>query len=265
MIVNVDYHVTEVCNLNCAHCSHFCPLVPKDTKPKSIEQITADFALLSKFKEHLETLGLMGGEPFLHPQFSKVLRIARQFFPNNRIVVTTNGTLADKILQWKDAIEENNITICVTIYPYKDNSRENYEKIRGVIKNTYYWDYPTTHGMTYHELSHRDDAATDEEILGCYKRWRCNQLRDGKLWICHYAAYLDFLKNAFPGKIDIEEDEYRYLDLNNDNLTIDDIYYFQQFAFPNICRHCEDVHYGAYAGPTEPWRKSRKEISEWII
>ena len=62
MIVNVDYHVTEVCNLNCAHCSHFCPLVPKDTKPKSIEQITADFALLSKFKEHLETLGLMKGD-----------------------------------------------------------------------------------------------------------------------------------------------------------------------------------------------------------
>lgn len=264
MLVNVDYHVTDVCNLKCAHCSHFCPLVPQDAKHKSIEQITADFALLSKFKEHLGTLGLMGGEAFLHPQMSKIFRIARKFFPNNDISLTSNGTFAHKILQWKDAIEENNIRLVITIYPYKANPWEDYETIKKVIPSAEAWDFPTRCGMTYNELSFKSGVATDQEIRDCYKRWRCNQLKNGKLWICHYAAQLNVLKDAFPGQIEIPQDEQCYIDLNNDYLTIDDIYRWQRETWPQICKYCLDVHTGAYSGPTEPWRTTNKDISEWV-
>lgn len=264
MLVNVDYHITDHCNLNCAHCNHFSPLVPKETKHKSIEQITADLSLLSKFKNDIGTVALLGGEPFLHPQLSKILRITRQIFPNNEISLTSNGTLADKILQWKDSIEENNIQLVITIYPYKQDAWENYNKIKNIISSTSYWDFPIKTGMMYHELSNQFGVATDQEIKDCVKRWRCNQLKDGKLWICHYAAQLNVLKNAFPGQVNIDVDDRCYLDLNNDDLTIDDIYEWQRTTWPGICMHCVDAHYGGYGGPTKPWETTKKELSEWV-
>lgn len=228
MIINVDYHIIDNCNLKCAHCTHFCPLVPNNTKPKSIEQITADLSLLSKFKDHIETLALLGGEPTMHNQLSKICRIARYFFPNNKISVTTNGTLAEYAYKWKDAIEENNIDFVVTIYPCKENPYEDYEKILSVIPTAEKWEFPATNGMTCNLLSSRNDAASKEEIMNCFKRIRCNQLKDGKLYICHYAAQIDYLINAFPDKVNIKKDDAMYIDLNNDNLTIEDIYEFQK-------------------------------------
>lgn len=264
MLVSVDYHLTDICNLNCAHCNHFCPLVPKDTKHKSIEQITADLSLLSKFKDDLETLALLGGEPTLHPQLSKICYIARNFFPNNEISITSNGTTANKMLQWKDAIEENDIKFVVSIYPYKDDPYEDYKKIEKIIPNNIdKWEYPTEFGMTYNLLSERNDEATQEEINNCMKRWRCNQLLNGKLYICHYAAQFNYLKNAFPEKINVKDVEGSYIDLNNDNLTIEDIYKFQEEARPLICDHCLDAHYGNYSGPTENWKRSELNINEW--
>lgn len=264
MLINVDYHLTDVCNLNCAHCNHFCPLVPKDTKHKSLEQITADLSLLSKFKNDLDTLGLLGGEPTLHPQLSDICYISRKFFPNNHISITSNGTRANNMLQWKDAIEKNDIDFVVTIYPYKENPYEDYEKIAKVIPNNVsIWEFPTTNGMTYNELTSRNDIVTPEEIKNCYKRIRCNQLLNGKLYICHYTAYFNYLKNAFPDKINVKDVEGSYIDLNNDNLTIEDIYEFQRTAWPILCDHCLDAHYNNYYGPTEPWRKSELDINEW--
>lgn len=265
MLVNVDYHINDRCNLNCAHCNHFCPLVPNDVKDKSIEQITADLTLLSKFKEHIQTLALLGGEPLLHPKLSKICFIARKLFPTSEISITSNGTLVNKVLQFKDAIEENNIKLVISIYPYKDNPYQNFEEIKKIIPSTECWKFPTEVGMMYNILSSRIDQVSKEEIFNCVKRWRCNQLKDGKLYICHYAAQLNYLLNAFPNEVNIKNDKQMYLDLNDETLTIDDIYEWQKTTYPSICDHCLDAHCGGYNGPTEPWRKSEKKLDEWYI
>lgn len=279
MLFNVDYHITDICNLNCAHCSHYCPLVKfiPSIKHKSVEQITADLTLLSKHKDYLERLGILGGEPCLHPQLSKILRIARGLFPKTKIVLTTNGTLTEKYLRWKDAIEENDIQLCVTLYPFKGDEQsawQNFKRISDFIPSVDVWAYPTQVGMTYHQLAYepciKDDMDREEKdkleskVFGCYKRWQCNQLKDGKLWICHYAAYLDILEKVFPNKVNIGQDAQCYLDLNNDNLTEQDIYQWQCETYPKICKHCTDVQHGGYVGEAEPWRRTKYDISEWV-
>lgn len=266
MLVNVDYHIIDRCNLKCVGCNHFCPLVPDSNKPKSIEQITADLALLSKFKDHVQTLGLLGGEPLLHPQLSRICRISRYFFPNSEISITTNGLLVNRVREIKEAVEEFNIQLVVSVYPLnKEDPYELVNRIQRIIPSTQAWDYATTNGMYINELTERTGVATQEEIKDCVKRWRCNQLKDGKLYICHYAAQLEYLKNAFPGEINIQEDDQMYLDLNNDDLTIEDIYEFQRNTMPDICNHCSDAHYGGYAGPTQEWRRSELQMSEWYV
>lgn len=264
MIYGIDYHITDVCNLNCAHCAHFCSVVPHNAKHKSIEQITSDLTLMSKFKDELRILGIMGGEPTLHPHLSRILYIARKLFPNTQISIFTNGTTADKFLQWKDAIFENNIIVHVTIYPYKEDPWENFYKIRQIIPWADSWCYPVEHGFTIYQLSNEVGEATEDQIRHCYKRWHCNQLKDGKLWICHLAAQLNRLKDAFPGQVNFDQDGQCCIDLNNDDLTIEDILKWQNETWPDICNHCLDVAYGNYGGPAEAWRTSKKELSEWV-
>jgi organic radical activating enzyme len=264
MLVNVDYHIIDKCNLNCVGCNHFCPLVPEDNKPKKIEQIISDLALLSKFKDDLGTLALMGGEPLLHPQLSKILRIARKLFPTNTISLTTNGLLVERVKNIKDAIEEFDIQLVISVYPFnKLNPYSHVEKIKQIIPNVETWEYPTSHGMYINELSPDPNKATKEQVDQCIKRWRCNQLKDGKLYICHYAAQLNYLKDAFKGQVDIPEEESMYLDLNNDSLTIEDIYNFQRTTYPKICFHCSDATAGGYNGECQPWRTSNRKLDEW--
>jgi len=264
MIEGINYQVTQKCNINCAHCSFFCPLVPSDTKHKSIETIISDLALMSKFKDHLGILGLLGGEPFLHPEFSKILRISRRFFPKSRIIVQTNGSLANNILQWKDAIDETGAEITVSVYPYKKDPWEDFYKIKQVIPSAISWGYAIDHGFTINQLSNRTGDASPEQIQGCYKRWWCNQLKDGKLYLCHLIAYIDLLKKYFPGQVDMDVDDQCYIDLHDDNLTIEDIERWQDNAWPDICNHCLDAKYGNYAGPVEAWHRSERKIEEWI-
>ena len=43
------------------------------------------------------TLSLLGGEPFLHPNFAEIVVAARKAFPTSKIEITTNGTLLPKV------------------------------------------------------------------------------------------------------------------------------------------------------------------------
>lgn len=263
MIDYVDYHIIDKCNLNCKGCSHFCPLVPKDSKPKSIEQITADLTLLSKFKDDIDCISLLGGEPTLHPELSKILRIARQIFPNNKICITTNGTTYKRILEWKDAIIENNISWVVTIYPYCDDVWERYNEMAKVIPNNIsYWDFPYEHGFNTELLTNKNDILTHNEIINCYSRSRCRQLKDGKLYICFIAAQFPYLKDKFGDDINVDLDGTEYIDLNGD-VTIDDIYRFTSTTHPKLCDHCSYLANNRYDGPTEPWSHTELQLDEW--
>ena len=134
MVNNIDYHIIDRCNLNCASCNHFSSLVPSTDKGKSIEQITSDLTLLSKVKEVFNCLTILGGEPTLHPELSKILRIARQIYPNKQINLVTNGTNYDKFEKWRDSIIENNIHVILSLYPYCDDNMERAEKMRKILQ-----------------------------------------------------------------------------------------------------------------------------------
>ena len=47
--------------------------------------------------KYLGTLGILGGEPLIHPQFIELCIAAREYLPYSRIRVTTNGLLLNKL------------------------------------------------------------------------------------------------------------------------------------------------------------------------
>ena len=288
MIHNVDYHITDKCNLNCAACNHFCPLVPADTEHKSMEQIEKDLTALSKFRDHIKKVTILGGEPTLHPNFTEILYLTRKLFPKNLLEVTTNGTTYKKIGIFKKAILDNNFHMILSIYPYKENYMEGYNEIIKEFEGTdivYQLKTPTflTSPLT---LTRKN---TDDKILNCRMRGTCCQLKDEHLYICNLAAQSNYLYDAFPFlKNYIFKEGYEKISLIDEHTTIGDIEAMVYNSIPAFCFYCHECNRNVIMSIEEfeksgmspqdgdflermydkseyaKWKKSEKKIDEWV-
>lgn len=91
------YLVTDACNLNCARCSTYSPLVKK---PRMVElaQVKRDMARLSDlFDGEAEGLDILGGELLLHPNVIEIMAVTRESFPGASVRILTNGILLHKM------------------------------------------------------------------------------------------------------------------------------------------------------------------------
>ncbi len=97
----LQVEVTNRCNFNCMMCVRHV---------WQADQVDIDLALFSKLgKEalpHIRRLDLYGeGEPFMHPDILKIIKIAREYLPRGgEILMNTNGSLltpniADKLIK----------------------------------------------------------------------------------------------------------------------------------------------------------------------
>lgn len=126
----VHWDITTVCNFKCSYC-----YARRDYLPKNQWMKTSDFTKMKLVIKSLEKstlpvfLGLLGGEPTLHPKFYEILEILNEDFINkyqdNRIYVTSNLS-TDK---FKDIpIYKNNKYLCSLHFEYKSIYGENFEK-----------------------------------------------------------------------------------------------------------------------------------------
>ena len=115
-IIKFGVPLVEHCNLRCCGCDHFAPLAEQEFA--DLDAFENDFARLSYLVDgKAEKIGLMGGEPLLHPQVKDFLYIARRHFRKTKIRIVTNGVLLlnKKEDFWK-ACRDNNIIVEVTKY-----------------------------------------------------------------------------------------------------------------------------------------------------
>ena len=113
MIPYFETHITEACNLKCRGCSHFS--VFAKPKHKDLEEFEKEFKRLSEIEE-IGIIRLMGGEPLLNPDFMKYCRIARHYFPRTAISLVTNGILGDRLVPYKDELNELRINVTISDY-----------------------------------------------------------------------------------------------------------------------------------------------------
>lgn len=255
---NIDYHICDICNLNCVSCNHFSPLAKK-ANMKTISGAEFDFKVLEKFTDKFNLLTILGGEALLNKDVGKILELANHYFPN-RIKMITNGILIDKLIEIKDIIDNNNIKLVVTEYPFKENYKEHYEKIKELFPNVEFYEYRIEHGFLKHHLSYNQTNLNNDLIYGCDKRNKCCNYVDGKLYICHYAAFLNDLKSIT--KMDFNNED-SYIDLTT--CTSKELDEFFQSVIPEICRYCLYVTKSYYEHEKQEWRRTNKNPNEWII
>ena len=85
-------NILDHCNLRCKGCDHFAAIAEERFVP--LDDIKKDLAQMSKILNgDVSSIGVMGGEPLLHPQLKEILINTRWFFPKTIIQLVTNGLL----------------------------------------------------------------------------------------------------------------------------------------------------------------------------
>lgn len=253
----LEYHLVDFCNLNCAGCSHYSPLVNKQTY-QTVEEIVNDLSMLkSKVGDNLKNLRLLGGEPLLHPQISDCLKTIKELFPNTNISLVTNGLLLKKMPQdFYDTCLKSNIRIRITDYGIIDlTATINKLKEHGIMADCY------KSSNVWHYQHIRLTEGKIDCFKNCIYKNICKNYRNGKIYLCPHIAYIDYFNKFF--KKDIQLDKSNYISLDEIN-SFDELMEKLKNARPNFCfQYCNYLD-GKHS-KIGKWKKTEKDINEFCL
>lgn len=178
----IQIEVTNRCWLQCANCTRF---VGHHKNPFTMDLETVEKALQS-LEGFPGNVGLMGGDPTMHPQFAEICALYQKYFPDkNRRQLWTSGF---KWEEYKDIIKETFPTENIL---YNDHSEED-------------------EGFHQPLLISADEIMEDKELMWkliseCWiqKRWSPSITPKG-CFFCEVAAAADMLFDG-PGGWPIEK------------------------------------------------------------
>ncbi len=251
--------IVEHCNLRCRFCDHFAPLAEKEFA--DIKFFEKDFARLSELlNAKVDRIGLMGGEPLLHPQLNDFLYVARKYFPKTELQLVTNGLLLLKKTEvfWK-ACKDNRITIFNTRYPLpidfnkikevakKHDVRFKYSRYSGIVLKT--------SNKIPLDLEGKQDMNTN--FIKCIHANNFCFLSNGKLFTCTVAPNVRHFNKYFNKNIPLSDTDYMdiYKAQNEEEIML-----FLSRPIP-MCKYC----YVKKRTTGHPWQKSKKDIKEWTV
>lgn len=248
----IQFDITDKCNLNCALCSHFSPLVKNENR-YSIKQFISDVGRLQELTEHIESIGLWGGETLLHPELDRIIDICREAFPESGIEVGTNGILipsiSDEIL---NAIQRNNCSVRISGYPPTMKILDKIEK-RLEEKEIRYSVVPIDRFFKRYELPGIYDIK--ERHAGCGSKV-CHVVKDGTYSSCYVPYGTQVFNLYFGKKFDVNDSIYGL-----DDELLDMISFTEKIkGVLDICRYCGDIE-------MHPWKtvgEDKDDISSWI-
>lgn len=248
----LEIHVVDHCNLNCAGCNHFTPLA----KPFFIE--VKDFeAQLMLIKEKLPTLKkliLLGGEPCLHPNLYNLCELSRQIFPDIQISVLTNGLELDNVVKNKYKYKDLNIHFSISKYPNQNYNENNIKEIENVGIGQVFVSRPFFLQTKVDLTGSKDPEKTF--MFDCHVKKPCFTLKDYKIYICPISAHFNNFLNCCPENFSNPVLESDYLNLYD--VTLEKL---QQFCYQpkNVCRYC-DNH-----GEFHFWKQASNPKDEYTL
>jgi len=257
--------VTDHCNLNCKSCHHFSPVA--DVNFVKTDVFEKDFKRLSQLAgRNNENIDIMGGEPLLHPEISKLAEIARKYF-DGPVNIVTNGLLLEKMNEvfW-ESCRKNNIRLIVTSYPIKLDVKRIKElaknnnvklKIRSLFINKHSW------CRLPFDLEGKQCITENRKL--CLTVNKCIFLKNGRLSTCCLPLVADRFNNYFCKNTETAGSCISLEATEDDSINIykakdiGEIYEFLSKPIP-FCRYCRIKSWEIGI----EWGVSKKEITEWI-
>lgn len=258
----LELHVAEQCNLNCRMCSHFsCLAEPELLGPEDFERDMKRLAEL--FDNGVEQIKLLGGEPLLNPDLPELCRIARRYFPDNKLFVLTNGILLPKMPEdfW-DTCRNEKVTVLCSEYPlaFDYQSVAELAKEKHVIYQRVSYERDEQGVKVFHHLPL--DLTGQQNPVASYRdcfqaNSGCVTLYHGRLFTCTVAANARHFKRHFGSDILLSSRD--FIDIHEAKSAWE-IMEFLARPIP-FCRYC-DVEHRTF---DHPWGTTKKDIREWTL
>lgn len=260
-IFSFQIHLVDHCDLKCACCNHFSPLVTENfylTK----EIFERDVRRMSELTAgDVAEIHLLGGEPLLHPHICEFPPIIRDYFPKTNIDFTTNGLkLLTMPKTFFNVCREYQISIWITRYPVSFDYSAVAERLKNENLNFKFTnsgnsvEIPKEMVKVPLVLKGNQDAELTFEHCNICTSY---PVRDGKIYVCPPSAYVDFFNSYFgeslPGP------EVNGVDLFSVNDLPELLEKLSQPAA--LCAYCDTLSPEC----VHPWGVSKRDILEWTI
>lgn len=233
----VGYIVSQTCTLKCKHC---CEMVPhlSDKGFSPVETIVKDVKKIAQSSKFLNFVELIGGEPFLHPEYKRLISELLKIENIGYIKSFTNATVipSDELCE----IMKN---------PRFMLSVSNYEKVATgkLLENImitrekldkFGIKYLFTTNFEWLDFSSFDNQKKSLEVLkqgfkDCFISI-CHRIYKGKLYRCpHQYAGIQLGK--------LQEKPIECIDIHslNENELAQALEKFEDLEFINACQHCK--------------------------
>lgn len=205
----LEIPITTRCSLRCKHCSNLIPCYKKQND----YDVNIIIKSIKKFLECINNIvfiRILGGEPFLSHNLTKVIIELLKSKKIQRIEVVTNGTIIPKDKKLINVLKDERIIVSISQYPIVDYNKltifleKNNIKYR--VDKMDFW-------MNYGNIEKRNK--TKKQLIKQYKKCNnvCKSLVNGQIHLCPRSSHgtdLGIITNN-------NED---YLDLLDKNLTI---------------------------------------------
>ncbi len=258
VLESIAFDLAEHCNLRCRGCDHFAPLAEK--KLTDLNQFEIDIKRYAKISNsQLSKFKLMGGEPLLNPQIIDFMRVTREYLPNTRILIVTNGILLPQQKEdfWK-ACNKYNVIVAPTKYPLKIQ----YEKVeenakRHDVKIEYYNNTNFVLKTSGHyPIDMEGQQKPIDSFFNCFHNVaNLVFFKNGKIYPCTVAPNIRHFNKYFG--TNVLEHERDSIDIHKVN-DISEVLEFLSKPIP-FCRYC-NVRGRTFG---HEWGRSKKQIEEW--
>ncbi len=238
----ISFLPSTICNLNCKNCLNFNPFA-KEFYVRKLEDLKHDVDLFFKCVDKIMLFHVSGGEPMLYKHIAELIEYIDENY-GDRIGVlrtVTNGTVVpkDEILE---VLAKCNVE--VTVDDYREavpRFNDRFDKLISKF-DEYGIKYYINKADAWIDLApdRTDYSDKSEEWLinhrdSCGQSWE--ELRDGKLYSCNYAAYATVA--GIAGEQDIEESyDLNQFTLENRNELIEFRLGYTNKGYTNFCKKC---------------------------
>jgi len=189
--------INQRCSLKCKCCTSYMNEYPlKERIDIPLDRICDD---IDKFFDAMDSIGtvtVMGGEPFMHPDLSKIIQKLLSKHNFGLVSIATSGTYPIKLEQL-EGLDDKRINVSFSNYEHAINEKQKEMMYRNIemIKNA---GISYTVGVTIPEWSVPstlyDLNDTEEQMITkktcCVQPPRCMQIKNGRLHPCDFATAL---------------------------------------------------------------------------
>lgn len=196
----INVCITQKCNLKCKYCSHLMPLFDKPIHYE-ICKILQTMQKLLETVDYVHRLGILGGEPFLHPD---LIDITKKLLSQRKIgfvEILTNGTClpSDALLE---QLSDERILVRISDYGISSKIISKF-----ISKLEYYkilYQVYVEHNWHDYGLSNTPYCRSESQLKDIFRTCSssdCYQIKNGKLYHCAYSGSIEEL--GYKGYPDI--------------------------------------------------------------